>query len=174
MCQLVSVMLVGPLHGYGGWLVIGIQLRCPLSPMTSSCCVGSRVTVLESIVSNRDRTISVVPMTVMALLVAAVVALIGTWRDAVAVISLAMVGVPLRVIGPYVRISAVALSSLVSNAQLVNVLGMRLLVVTCWPSHYSWTNTRRLSLMILAVLSNPLGLPGLRRSWVNLNVLPPK
>jgi hypothetical protein len=34
--------------------------------------------------------------------------------------------------------------------------------------------TRRLSLMILAVLLNPLGLPGLRRSWVNLNVLPPK
>jgi hypothetical protein len=49
-------------------------------------------------------------MTAMALLVAAVVALIGTWRDAVAVILLAMVGVPLRVIGPYVRISAVALS----------------------------------------------------------------
>ena len=103
------------------------------SPMTSSRCVGSRVTVLESIVSNRDRTISAVPMTVMALLVAAVVALIGTWRDAVAVILLAMVGVPLRVIGPYVRISAVALSSLVSNAQHVNVMGTRLLVVTCWP-----------------------------------------
>jgi hypothetical protein len=40
--------------------------------------------------------------------------------------------------------------------------------------HYSWTNTRRLSLRTLAVLSNPLGLPGLRRSWVNLNGLPPK
>jgi hypothetical protein len=113
-------------------------------------------------------------MTAMALLVAAVVALIGTWRDAVAVILLAMVGVPLRVIGPFVRISAVALSSLVSNAQLVNVLGMRLLVVTCWPLHYSWINTRRLSLKILGILSNPLGLPGLRRSWVNLNILPPK
>jgi hypothetical protein len=76
--------------------------------MTSSRCVGSRVTVLKSIVSNRDKTVSVVPMTVMALLVAAVVALIGTWWDAVAVILLAMDGVPLRVIGPSVRISAVA------------------------------------------------------------------
>jgi len=113
-------------------------------------------------------------MTAMALLVMAVVASIGTWRDAVAVILLAMEGVPLRVIGPYVRISAVALSSLVSNAQHVNVLGMRLLVVTCWPSSYSWINIRRLSLRILAVLSSPLGLPGFGRSWVNLNVLPPK
>jgi hypothetical protein len=113
-------------------------------------------------------------MTAMALQVAAVVVLIETWRDAVAVILLAMDGVPLREIGPYARISAVAFSSLVSNAQLVNVLGMRLLVVTCWSSHYSWINTRRPSLMILAVLSNPLGLPGLRRSWVTLNVLPPK
>jgi uncharacterized membrane protein len=136
--------------------------------------VGYRATVLESIVSNRDKIVSVAPMTAMALLVAAVVVLIETWRAAVAVILLEMNGVPLRVIGPYVRISAVTLSSLVSNAQLVNVLGMRLPVVTCWPSHFSWTNTRRLSLMILAVLSNPLGLPGLRRSWVNLNVLPPK
>jgi len=121
-----------------------------------------------------DRTVSVVPMTTMALLVAAVVALIGTWRAAVAVIFLAMDGAPLRVIGPYVRISAVALSSLVFNAQHVNVLDMRLLVVTCWPSCYSWINTRRLSLRILAVLSSPLGLPGFGRSWVNLNVLPPK
>jgi hypothetical protein len=46
--------------------------------MTSYRCVGSKVIVLESIVSNRDRTVSVVPMTAMALLVAAVVALIGT------------------------------------------------------------------------------------------------
>jgi hypothetical protein len=142
--------------------------------MMSSRCVGSKVIVLKSIVSNRDRTVSVVPMTAMALLVAAVVALIGTWLDAVAVILLAMVGVPLRVIGPSIRISAVALSSLVSNAQLVNVLGMRLLVVTCWPLLFSWINTRRLSLMILGVLSNPLGLPGIRRSWVYLNVLPPR
>ncbi len=66
--------------------------------MTSSSCVGSRVTVLESIVSNRGRTVSVVPMTAMALLVAAIVALIGTWRDAVAVILLAMDGVPLRML----------------------------------------------------------------------------
>jgi hypothetical protein len=48
-------------------------------------------------------------MTAMALPVAAVVALIGTWRDAVAVILLAMGGVPLCVIGPSVLISAVAL-----------------------------------------------------------------
>jgi hypothetical protein len=95
--------------------------------------VGSKVTILESIGSNKDRTVFVVPMTAMALLVTAVVALIGTWRDAVAVILLAMVGVPLRVIGPYVRISVVGLSSLVSNAQHVNIWGMRLLVVTCWP-----------------------------------------
>jgi hypothetical protein len=101
--------------------------------MTNSRCVGSKVTILGSIVSNKDRTVSVVPMTAMALLVAAVVALIGTWRDAVAVILLAMEGVPHRVIGPYVRISVVRLSSLVSNAQHVYVLGMRLLVVTCWP-----------------------------------------
>jgi hypothetical protein len=121
-----------------------------------------------------DRTVSVVPMTAMALLVVVVVALIGTWRDAVAVIFLAMDGAPLRVIGPYVRTSAVALSSLVFNVQHVNVLDMRLLVVTCWPSRYSWINTRRLSLRILAVLSSPLGLPGFGRSWVNLNVLPPK
>ena len=94
---------------------------------------GPEVTVLESIVSNRDKTVSVVPMTAMALPVAAVVVLIGTWRDAVAVILLAMDGVPLRVIGPYVRISAIALSSLVSNVQHVNVLGTRLLVATCWP-----------------------------------------
>jgi hypothetical protein len=142
--------------------------------MTGSFCVGYRATVLESIVSNRDTIVSVVPMTAMALLVTAVVVLIETWRAVVVVTLLGMDGVPLRVIGPSVRISAVALFSLESNAQLVNVLGMRLLVVTCWQSHYSWTNTRRLSLMILAVLSNPLGLPGLRRSWVNLNVLPPK
>jgi len=121
-----------------------------------------------------DRTVSVVPMTAMALLVAAVMALIGTWRDVVAGIFLAMDGAPLHVIGPYVRIVAVALSSLVFNAQHVNVLDMRLLVVTCWPLHYSWINTRRLSLMILAVLSSPLGLPCFGRSWVNLNVLPPK
>jgi hypothetical protein len=62
----------------------------------------------------------------------------------------------------------------VSNAPHVNVLGTRLLVVTCWPLPCSWTNTRRLSLRTLAVLSNLLGLPGLRKSWVNLNVLPPK
>jgi hypothetical protein len=68
-----------------------------------------------------------------ALPVAPVVALIGTWWDAVTVILLSMDGVPLRVIGPSVRISAVALSSLVSNAQHVNVMGTRLLVVTCWP-----------------------------------------
>jgi hypothetical protein len=79
-------------------------------------------------------------MTARALLVAAVVALIGTWRAAVAVILLATVGVLLRVIDPSVRIFAVALSSLVSNAQLVNVLGMRLLLVTCWPEEeqYWW------------------------------------
>jgi hypothetical protein len=93
--------------------------------------VGSKVIVLRSIVSNRDRTVSVVPLTAMALLVAAVMALIGTWRAAVAVILLAMVGVPHRVIGPSVRISAVAFSSLVSNAPHINVLGMRLLVVIC-------------------------------------------
>ena len=137
--------------------------------------MGSKVTALESIVSNIDRTVSDVPITAMALLVATVVALIGTWRDAVAVIFLVMDGAPLRVIGPYVRISAVALSSLVFNDQHVNVMDiMRPLVVTCWPSRYSWINTRRLSLRILAVLSSPLGLPGFGRSWVNLNVLPPK
>jgi hypothetical protein len=142
--------------------------------MMSSRCVGSKVIVLASTVSNRDRIVFAVPMTARALLVVAVVALIGTWRVAVAVILLATVGALLRVIDPSVRIFAVALSSLVSNAQLVNVLGMRLLLVTCWPLHFSWINTRKLSLMILAVLLNPLGLPGLRRSWVNLNVLPPK
>jgi hypothetical protein len=119
--------------------------------------VECRATVLGSIVSNRDKIVSVVPMTAMALLVAAVVVLIETWRDAVAVILLGMGSVPLRAIGLYARISAVALSSLVSNVQLVNVLGMRLLAVTCWPLHFSWINTRRLSLMSLAVLSNPLG-----------------
>jgi hypothetical protein len=46
--------------------------------MTSSRCVGSKVIVLASIVLNRDRTVYVAPMTAMALLVAAVVALIGT------------------------------------------------------------------------------------------------
>jgi len=72
-------------------------------------------------------------MTTMALPVAAAVVLVGTWRDGVAVILLAMDGIPLRVIGPSVLISAIALSSLVSNAQHVNVLDTRLLVVTCWP-----------------------------------------
>ena len=124
MHRLASVMLVWPLPGYKGWLVIVIRLCCPLSPMTSSRCAESKVIVLESIVSNRDRTVSIAPMTVMALPVAAVVALIGTWRVAVAVILLAMVGDPLRVIGPSIRISAVALSSLVSNAPHVNVLGI--------------------------------------------------
>jgi len=76
-------------------------------------------------------------MTAMALVVAVVVVLIETWRDAVAVILLEMVGIPLHKIGPSARISAIALSSLVFNAQLVNVLGMKLLVVTCWPLHYS-------------------------------------
>jgi len=60
-------------------------------------------------------------MTAIALLVAAVMVLIGKRRAAVAVILLVMVGAPLSVIGPSVRIFAVALSSLGSNVQHVNV-----------------------------------------------------
>jgi hypothetical protein len=52
--------------------------------MTSSRYVGYKVIVLASTVLNRDRIVFAVPMTARALLVAAVVVLIGTWRAAVA------------------------------------------------------------------------------------------
>ncbi len=118
--------------------MIGIRLLCSLSLMTSSHCVQSKVTVHVYIVSTKVvRTVSVVLMNEMALLVAVVVASIGTGRDAVDVILIVMHSVPLCVIGPYARISAVALSILVFNARQVSVLGMRLLAVICWQSHCS-------------------------------------
>jgi hypothetical protein len=126
-------MLVWPLHGYGEWLAVGIRLLCPLSLKTNSLCVGSKVTVHMYIVSNKVRTVSVLCMNEMALLVAVVVASIGTGQDAVDVILIVMLSVPLRMIGPYARISTVALSFLVFNARHVSVLGTRLLAVTCWP-----------------------------------------
>ena len=93
-------MLVWPLHGYEGWLAIGTRLLCPLSLMTSSLCVGSKATIHMYIVSTKDRTTSVVLMNAMALLVAEVVASIGTGRDTVGEILTEMRSIPLRATGP--------------------------------------------------------------------------
>ena len=121
-------------HGSGGLLVFGIPLHFLLFLMLSSRCVRSKVTLHVCFLWNRDRTASVAPMIGMVLLAAVAVASTVTKRDAVNVILTVMDGVPPRGIGPFARISVVALSFLGCNVMHVSGLGMRLPAVTCWRS----------------------------------------
>jgi protein-S-isoprenylcysteine O-methyltransferase Ste14 len=109
----------------------------------------------------------------MVLLAAVAVASTVTKRDVVDVILTVMDGVPPRGIGPFARISVVALSFLGCNAMLVSGLGMRLPAVTCWPLLCSWINTSNILFLTLsAALLSRRGSLGGRRSWVGLNALP--
>jgi hypothetical protein len=130
-------MLVWPLPGYGGWLASGTRLLGPLSLMTNSLCVGSKATSPVPVVSTRGRTAFAALMSAIALRVVAVVALIGTGRDAVAANLTVTLSAPRRATGPSARIFAAALSSLEFSAGRVSVLGMRRLAATCWPSRCS-------------------------------------
>ena len=95
--------------------------------------MGSKATNRVPVVLTRDRTAFAALMSAIALRVAAVVAPIGTGRDAVAATLTVTLSAPRRATGPYALIFAAARSSLGFSAGRVGVLGMRRLAATCWP-----------------------------------------